>query len=90
MGIMGYFISLLIVGLFIGGVGRLLVPGPNRIGLLATVAVGLAGAILGAMVAGLLGLGAVSVVFELAISAGLVYFACGGSSRNRITSRGRW
>jgi uncharacterized membrane protein YeaQ/YmgE (transglycosylase-associated protein family) len=41
MGIIGYFISLLIVGLIIGGVGRLLVPGPNRIGLLATVAVGL-------------------------------------------------
>jgi uncharacterized membrane protein YeaQ/YmgE (transglycosylase-associated protein family) len=91
MGIMGYFISLLIVGLFIGGVGRLLVPGPNRIGLLATVAVGLAGAILGAMVAGLLGLGAINVVFELAISAGLVYFLCGGSPRNRkLTSRGRW
>jgi uncharacterized membrane protein YeaQ/YmgE (transglycosylase-associated protein family) len=91
MGIIGYFISLLVVGLMIGGVGRLLVPGPNRIGLLATVAVGLAGAILGAMVGGLLGLGAISVVFELAISAGLVYFVSGGSPRNReLTSRGRW
>jgi uncharacterized membrane protein YeaQ/YmgE (transglycosylase-associated protein family) len=73
MGIISYIISLAVVGLVIGGLGRLIVPGPNRIGLLATEGVGVAGAILGAIVGGLLGLGAISIVLEVAVSAGIVY-----------------
>ena len=83
MGIIGYLISLAIVGVAIGGLGRLIVPGPNPIGLLATMGVGLAGSILGAIVGGLLGLGVISIVFELAIAAGLVYVVSGRSGRNR-------
>jgi uncharacterized membrane protein YeaQ/YmgE (transglycosylase-associated protein family) len=66
-------ISLVVVGLVIGGLGRLIVPGPNRIGFAATLGVGLAGALVGAVIGGLLGLGFFSTVFELAVSAGLVY-----------------
>jgi uncharacterized membrane protein YeaQ/YmgE (transglycosylase-associated protein family) len=73
VGFIGYLISLIVVGLVIGGLGRLIVPGRNPIGLAATAAVGLAGSILGAIVGAVLGLGAISIVFELAISAGLVY-----------------
>jgi uncharacterized membrane protein YeaQ/YmgE (transglycosylase-associated protein family) len=81
VGVIGYIISLAVVGLIIGALGRLIVPGPNRIGLLATVGVGVLGAILGALLGGLLGLGLFSVVFELAISAGLVYLVSGRGAR---------
>ena len=80
MSIIGYLISLVIVGLVIGALGRLIVPGPNRIGLAATLGVGLVGALFGGLLGGLLGLGAVSIVFELGISAALVYVV---SRRNR-------
>jgi uncharacterized membrane protein YeaQ/YmgE (transglycosylase-associated protein family) len=87
MGIIGYLISLVIVGLVIGGLGRLVVPGRNPIGFLATVGVGLAGSILGAIVGALLGLGVISIVFEVAIAAGLVYAVSGPSSRRRELTR---
>lgn len=87
MSIIGYLISLVIVGLVIGGLGRLIVPGRNRIGLAATFGVGLVGALVGGLLGRLLGLGALSIVFELAISAALVYVVSG---RNRsLYSGGR-
>ena len=73
MGIVSYLVSLVVVGLVIGGLGRLIVPGPNRIGLGATLGVGLTGAIVGAVLGRFLGLGFFSIVFELALSAGLAY-----------------
>jgi uncharacterized membrane protein YeaQ/YmgE (transglycosylase-associated protein family) len=91
MGSIGFLISLIIVGLIIGGLGRLIVPGPNPIGLLATLAIGLAGAFVGAAVGGLLGLGVITIVLELAVSAGLVYVVSGRRGRNRaLTSRRPW
>jgi uncharacterized membrane protein YeaQ/YmgE (transglycosylase-associated protein family) len=84
--IIGYVISLIIVGFIIGGLGRLIIPGPNPIGLGATLGVGLAGALLGGLLGGLLGLGGVSIVLELAISAGLVYLVSG---RRRSLYSGR-
>jgi uncharacterized membrane protein YeaQ/YmgE (transglycosylase-associated protein family) len=78
MGFIGYLISLVIVGFIIGGLGRLIVPGPNPIGLWKTLGVGLAGALVGSLIGAALGLGAISIVFELAVSAGLVYFVSGG------------
>jgi uncharacterized membrane protein YeaQ/YmgE (transglycosylase-associated protein family) len=44
-------IWLAIGGLIIGGLGRLLVPGPNPIGLFRTALVGVAGSFLGGLVA---------------------------------------
>jgi uncharacterized membrane protein YeaQ/YmgE (transglycosylase-associated protein family) len=89
--IIGYLFSLVIVGLVIGGLGRLVVPGPNPIGVWATFALGLAGAILGGAIGALIGLGAVSIVIEVAISAALVYFL-DGRRRHRVGSSGarRW
>jgi uncharacterized membrane protein YeaQ/YmgE (transglycosylase-associated protein family) len=43
-------ISLLIGGLIIGALGRLVVPGPNPMGILATIAVGILGSLLGGLV----------------------------------------
>jgi uncharacterized membrane protein YeaQ/YmgE (transglycosylase-associated protein family) len=46
-----FIITLAIGGLVIGALGRLLVPGPNPMGLLRTILVGLAGSFLGGLVA---------------------------------------
>jgi uncharacterized membrane protein YeaQ/YmgE (transglycosylase-associated protein family) len=78
VGFIGYLISLVVVGFIIGGLGRLIVPGPNPIGLWKTLGVGLAGALVGGLVGSILGLGAFSIILELAVSAGLVYFVSGG------------
>jgi uncharacterized membrane protein YeaQ/YmgE (transglycosylase-associated protein family) len=43
-------ISLIIGGLIIGGLGRLVVPGPNPIGFFRTIVAGLAGSFLGGLV----------------------------------------
>ena len=40
-------IGLLLMGLVVGAIGRLLVPGRHRLGFLGTMAVGVAGAFLG-------------------------------------------
>ncbi len=79
---LAFLIGLAIGGLIIGALGRLLVPGPNPIGLLRTILVGLGGSFLGGLVARLafglryrysLGIGFVlSVVF-----AALIIYAFG-------------
>jgi len=46
-----WLLWLAIGGLIIGGLGRLLVPGPNPIGLIRTALAGLAGSFLGGLVA---------------------------------------
>lgn len=45
-----YVLGVLLMGLIVGAIGRLLIPGPNPMGILATVAVGVAGSILGGIV----------------------------------------
>jgi uncharacterized membrane protein YeaQ/YmgE (transglycosylase-associated protein family) len=87
MGIIGYIISLLIVGFIIGGLGRLVVPGPNPMGAGKTLALGLVGAFVGSLIGGLLGLGFFSIIFEVAVAAGLVYLVSGHSPR--LTAGGR-
>jgi uncharacterized membrane protein YeaQ/YmgE (transglycosylase-associated protein family) len=44
-------IGLLIGGLIIGALGRLVVPGPNPIGIWATIGIGILGSFLGGLVA---------------------------------------
>jgi uncharacterized membrane protein YeaQ/YmgE (transglycosylase-associated protein family) len=53
---LGLLLWLFVGGLFIGGLGRLLVPGPNPIGLIRTALVGVAGSFLGGLVAYAIGL----------------------------------
>jgi uncharacterized membrane protein YeaQ/YmgE (transglycosylase-associated protein family) len=51
-------IGAIILGIFAGFLGRLLMPGKDKMGFLATVALGLAGAVVGWLVfTGLLGIG---------------------------------
>ena len=73
----------------IGGLGRLIVPGPNPIGLPMTFGVGLAGSILGAIIGGIFGLGFFSIVFELGIAAGLVYLVSSRTGQRPISSHRR-
>jgi uncharacterized membrane protein YeaQ/YmgE (transglycosylase-associated protein family) len=40
-------VAWILIGLVIGGLGRLLVPGPNRIGLILTILVGVVGSVAG-------------------------------------------
>ncbi|MQY03574.1 GlsB/YeaQ/YmgE family stress response membrane protein [Actinomadura macrotermitis] len=58
-----YFI---VVGAIVGALARLLVPGRNPMGILLTVLVGIAGAVLGGVVAHAIGAGSV-IAFILAI-----------------------
>ncbi len=43
MDIIGYLIALAVVGLIVGALGRLIVPGPDPMGIFGTIAVGLVG-----------------------------------------------
>jgi uncharacterized membrane protein YeaQ/YmgE (transglycosylase-associated protein family) len=45
-----FIIALLFGGLIIGALGRLIVPGPNPIGVWATIAAGLTGSLLGGLI----------------------------------------
>ena len=87
MSVVGYLLSVLIVSLLVGGLGRLIVPGPNRIGLWKTLGIGVIGVFAGGLLGGLLGIGAFSLLFEVLVSAGLVYVA---SRRRRLASGGGW
>lgn len=57
-------IGLLVVGLIIGALARLIKPGRQRLGILATLLLGVAGALIGGIVASLIGSGD---IFELNI-----------------------
>ncbi len=45
-----HILTLIIVGLIIGALGRLVVPGRNKVGIVLTIAVGIVSAIAGALV----------------------------------------
>ncbi|GLZ06979.1 hypothetical protein Acsp03_44450 [Actinomadura sp. NBRC 104412] len=60
----------IVVGAVVGALARFIVPGRNPIGVLLTILVGIAGAILGGVVADALGAGTlVAVVFAVLIAA---------------------
>jgi uncharacterized membrane protein YeaQ/YmgE (transglycosylase-associated protein family) len=66
-------ISALLIGLVIGGLGRLVVPGRQNISLLMTVAVGVAAALVGTAGASVLGVANTEGIdwIELALQVGL-------------------
>lgn len=60
----------IVVGAVVGALARLLVPGRNPIGVLLTILVGIAGAVVGGVIADALGAGTlVAAVFALLIAA---------------------
>jgi uncharacterized membrane protein YeaQ/YmgE (transglycosylase-associated protein family) len=68
-----------LVGLAIGALARLILPGKQQIGLLATAGAGIAAALLGGIVAHALDLGnLLQFVIALAVAAGLIAALAGG------------
>ncbi|HXG76129.1 MAG TPA: hypothetical protein VNJ53_06135 [Gaiellaceae bacterium] len=70
-----------LVGLVIGGLARLVLPGPQPIGGLATVGAGIAGALLGGLVADALEWGGLLQLVLAVGCAALLVAALGGSRR---------
>jgi uncharacterized membrane protein YeaQ/YmgE (transglycosylase-associated protein family) len=83
------FLTAIIIGLIIGALGRLVVPGKQDLPIWVTLLVGVAAAIAGTFLAGLIGVDETGGVdwIELAIQIGLaaagVAVLAGGRSRRR-------
>ncbi|MEV3861552.1 GlsB/YeaQ/YmgE family stress response membrane protein [Streptomyces sp. NPDC050095] len=88
MEISGIFTAILI-GIVLGTLGRLVIPGRQRIGVLWTILVGIVAALVGTAVAGVLGVADTRGVdwVELALQIGLA--AVGVAGMERLTVRGR-
>ena len=84
-------LGLIVVGLIIGALARLLKPGRQRLSMLATLALGVVGAIIGGSLAQLLGVGSIfelnflGFIFAVIAAFLLVGVAEGMSSRGRVT-----
>jgi uncharacterized membrane protein YeaQ/YmgE (transglycosylase-associated protein family) len=84
-------IGFLIAGLIIGALARLIVPGRQRLSLLATLALGLVGSVIGGTIAWMLGTGSIWELnllgFVLAVAAAVLLVgtaeALSGGSRRR-------
>ena len=71
-----------LIGLALGALARLILPGKQAIGWLATAGAGVAGALLGGIIAHAIGVGAI-IQFLLALGAAAVIVAAvGGMERN--------
>lgn len=60
-------------GLVVGALARLALPGPDPMGVLATIGLGLAGSFVGGLLAGLLWSRPAGFVFSVLVSTGLLY-----------------
>jgi uncharacterized membrane protein YeaQ/YmgE (transglycosylase-associated protein family) len=86
-------LGLILIGLVIGVLARLIVPGKQRLSMLATLLLGIAGAIIGGFLASLIGMGSITelnfVGFVLAVVAAvlLIGVAEGISGRSRGSIR---
>src|ERR1700757_392051 len=83
----------ILIGLVVGAVGRLVIPGRQHIGIILTILIGIAAAIVGGILtAALLGAGHTVITFIVAVLlAALVVSASppGASGRSRSRSRRR-
>ncbi len=75
MELLGFILWAVISGLIIGGLGRLVIPGPNPMSIGMTILIGIGGAFIGGIIGALLGLPTLLVIIlEVAAAAGIVYF----------------
>jgi uncharacterized membrane protein YeaQ/YmgE (transglycosylase-associated protein family) len=69
-----YLIFLALAGLIVGALGRLALPGPDPMGILATIGVGLAGSFLAGLVTWLIfGRGFGGIILSVLFATGIVY-----------------
>ncbi|HET9442751.1 MAG TPA: hypothetical protein VFO65_05470 [Acidimicrobiales bacterium] len=73
-----FILSLILTGLIVGALGRLAVPGPNPIGILMTIVLGIAGSVGGGIISRAVGAtGWLAFVIAVLCAAGLVYLVSG-------------
>lgn len=63
-----------IVGIIVGALGRLAIPGPNPMSIGMTILVGIGGAVVGGFVAYALGAPGLGFILAVVAAAGIVYF----------------
>jgi uncharacterized membrane protein YeaQ/YmgE (transglycosylase-associated protein family) len=87
------FLGAIFIGLIIGALGRLVVPGRQRIPIWLTIAVGIVAALAGSAIVGELrdtdGLDWIEIVVQVALAAAGVAIAASvrGNRRSRLTGR---
>ena len=80
---LGLIISAIFVGLIIGALGRLVLPGRQNISIWLTIAIGIAAALIGSLIASALGVGETSgidwikLIIQVALAAGGVALVTG-------------
>jgi uncharacterized membrane protein YeaQ/YmgE (transglycosylase-associated protein family) len=83
-------IGWIITGLVIGALARLIVPGRQRIGILLTLLIGIAGALIGGFItAALIGAGHVIITFIVALVISAVLISAVSHPRSRLYYRRR-
>jgi uncharacterized membrane protein YeaQ/YmgE (transglycosylase-associated protein family) len=78
-------ISALVIGVIVGGLGRLVVPGRQKISMVMTLVVGIAAALVGTFAASIIGVSNTSGIdwIELALQVGLAAVGVGALARKR-------
>lgn len=83
MELLGSILALAFVGLIVGALGRLALPGPNPMSIGLTILIGIGGALAGALLAAALGVtGGLVLLFEV-LAAALIVFLVEKYGRNR-------
>ena len=62
-----------LVGIIVGGLGRLAIPGPNPMSIGMTILVGIGGAVVGGIIAYALGAPGLGFILAVVAAAGIVY-----------------
>jgi uncharacterized membrane protein YeaQ/YmgE (transglycosylase-associated protein family) len=81
--VIGLIISAIIVGLIIGALGRLVVPGRQDISIWVTIAIGIVAALIGSLIASALGVGEtrgidwIKLIIQVALAAAGVALVAG-------------
>lgn len=68
-----FIIYYAIVGIIVGALGRLAIPGPNPMSIGMTILVGIGGAVVGGIIAYALGAPALGFILAIVAAAGIVY-----------------
>ena len=86
---LGLIISAIVVGLIIGALGRLVLPGRQDISIWLTIAIGIVAALIGSLIASALGVGDtrgidwIKLIIQVALAAGGVALVAGRSAPGR-------
>jgi uncharacterized membrane protein YeaQ/YmgE (transglycosylase-associated protein family) len=87
--VLGLIISAIVVGLIIGALGRLVLPGRQDISIWLTIAIGIVAALIGSLIASALGVGEtrgidwIKLIIQVALAAGGVALVAGRSAPGR-------